>query len=474
MSKDKVKHCVFPRCFSFRAKIAVGFAIIAMLSTIIGLVTFSVVWNNTFKQYALDNLNNTATFLCNEISEDYAQSGQFDNNALVSLMHYNGPEQDINICVYDVNENLVYDSSRRNFLLDTRNNQIEGGATQGAAPMREEQSISKDIYCNDVKIGTLTLWTSGKESVLSKQDLEFRESIFSSVLLAGVLMLAISVFAGLIFSNSLFRPIKHISKVANRIKEGDLSARTGLKGNDEIADLGKSFDEMADSFEIAHEHEKRVTSDVAHELRTPLMAMQATVEAMIDGVYEATPERLELINSEVRRLSKMVSRLLELSKLENRIKKPNLETFDVEEKLKMVYELNKTFLKEKNMEFVFNSEGPIEIESDQELVQQAVSNLISNAARYTDEGGAITLSLSKIDDKLQISVADTGIGLDEDEIKMVFDRFWRAHESRERDKGGLGIGLSIVQEIAKSLGGSVSATGEKGKGACFNIYLPLK
>ena len=190
-----------PHTISYRAKIAFGFALVAVISTIVGLVTFSVVWDNTCKDYAMDRLNGTAEFLSDQISENYAISGKLDASSLIPAIHFDGPEQGIGLRVYDNKDTLIYDSSNRLFEFDVKNtHQNKNRTLSQELSDSDTQRISEDIECNGEKIGTLTLWTYGNDSFLSKQDYEFRQNVFMSILLAGVLMLAISVIASLILS----------------------------------------------------------------------------------------------------------------------------------------------------------------------------------------------------------------------------------------------------------------------------------
>lgn len=141
-------------------------------------------------------------------------------------------------------------------------------------------------------VGQVKLWAIGSDALLTKADSAFREKTFNAMALAAVVAVCISVVIGTLMSRMLTKPIHRITSTAKQIRDGDLSARTGLRGDDEIDQLGETFDEMATSLEKDMKHEKRLTSDVAHELRTPLMAMLATVEAMQDGVYPTDDEHL--------------------------------------------------------------------------------------------------------------------------------------------------------------------------------------
>ncbi|MCD8316846.1 MAG: HAMP domain-containing histidine kinase, partial [Eggerthellaceae bacterium] len=233
------------------------------------------------------------------------------------------------------------------------------------------------------------------------------------------------------------------------------------------------FDEMAEAGEKDRELVRRLTTEVAHELRTPLMAIQATVEAMIDGVYEADEERLVTVNSEVQRLSRLVDALLKLSRLENRSTPFKEEKINVGKLINSIIVSHEIFVQDSGLTLSYEAEDDVYILGDPDMIRQATANLISNAVRYTPEGGSIDVRVYKRDFMASIAVKDTGIGLTKDEAKMVFSRFWRADEGRNRESGGLGIGLAVVKEIVDRHGGWVQVEGEKGKGACFTIHIPL-
>ena len=219
--------------------------------------------------------------------------------------------------------------------------------------------------------------------------------------------------------------------------------------------------------------EMQLTSNVSHELRTPLMAIQATVEAMVDGVYEADEERLVTVNSEVQRLSRLVDALLRLSRLENRANPMKEEIVNVGELIEGIIATHEIFVSDSGLTLRYEAQPDVYVMGDPDMIRQATANLISNAVRYTPEGGTIDVSVRRGDIMASIAVKDTGIGLSREEAKMVFSRFWRADAGRTRESGGLGVGLAVVKEIVDRHGGWVQVEGEKGKGACFTIHIPL-
>jgi signal transduction histidine kinase len=203
------------------------------------------------------------------------------------------------------------------------------------------------------------------------------------------------------------------------------------------------------------------------------MAIQSTVEAMIDGVFEPDAQRLETLNSEVRRLSRLVDALLKLSRLENRANPVEFSRVDLVELVGKVVATHQAYVEESGLEFVYQHDEAVIVYGNADMLRQATANLVSNAVRYTPEGGTIKVSVVQGDLMGKIVVQDTGIGFTAEEAKNVFSRFWRADAGRTRESGGLGIGLSVVKEIADRHNGWVRAEGRPNEGARFTIYIPL-
>ena len=408
---------------SFNKRIVLVMLAVSLITVLSSIAVLSFVWEQHFQTYTRENVQRVADSTADSIAQGYkAAHGDWYSGALNAASSASILYDSINVQVRDENGAIVYDDSTDKAL--------------GAAAMKESSgNVAKAaINIDGNQVGTVFVRVHGSDTLLTQTDAEFREKSYQAMIFAAFIAMAISIVVGVLFSRALVAPIRRITNTAKALKEGDYSARTGMKGTDEIARLGNMFDAMADSVEQNRKLERRLVTDVAHELRTPLMAIQSTVEAMIDGVFEPDAERLETLNSEVRRLSRLVDALLKLSRLESRTKP--------------VY-------------------------GDADLLRQATANLISNAVRYTPEGGTITITARKGELMGQISVRDTGIGLTPEEAKMVFQRFWRADSGRARATGGLGVGLSVVKEIVDQHNGWVRVEGRPNEGACFTVYVPL-
>ena len=170
----------------------------------------------------------------------------------------------------------------------------------------------------------------------------------------------------------LTNPIRRITSTAKQIRDGDLSARTNMRGDDEIDQLGETFDEMATSLEKDLKHERRLTSDVAHELRTPLMAMLATVEAMQDGVLPTDDEHLETVASETRRLSRLVQQMLDLSRMENRTAPMNLRPVDISNLVRNIVDVQHPLFHERDLHLI-SAPKQVTIEVDSDMITRPSS-----------------------------------------------------------------------------------------------------
>jgi signal transduction histidine kinase len=376
--------------------------------------------------------------------------------------------------VLDADGNIIYDDT-----LGMSRHGDSGVTTTGTStvPTASESVVTASVVDSEGEVvGTVRLWAFGSDALLTSSDAKFRESSYSAIAAAAAIAVVLAVIIGYFVSRSLTKPIQRITRTASQIRNGDLTARTGVRGTDEIGQLGETFDDMATSLEKDLKLEHRLTSDVAHELRTPLMAILATVEAMQDGVLPADDEHLETLASETRRLSRLVDAMLKLSRLENGTTELKVERTDVVYLVKSLVNSQHQLFHEKGLHLRFKDDtahGECQADVDPDLIREAVVNLMSNAMRYTDEDGWVVVSVGSDHSDAIISVRDTGIGIAKEDIPQTFSRFWRSDVSRERVSGGLGVGLSITKEIVDRHNGTISVDSELGKGTTFTIRVPL-
>lgn len=447
---------------SFTKRVMLVSIAVSLITIISSVVVLSAVWNQHFQSYTRENVQRVADGTAAAIADGYEQSnGDWYGGALSAATSASSLHDSVYLQVRTIDGTIVYDDRANDVL--------------GSVDVKEDGSnvASAPIMVDGEKVGTVLVRVPGSETLLTKFDEDFRDKSYNAMIFAAVIALIIAMVMGAIFARTIAAPVKKITNAAKALKEGDYSARTGMAGSDEIARLGNMFDLMADSVESNRKLERRLVTDVAHELRTPLMAIQSTVEAMIDGVFKPDAERLETLNSEVQRLSRLVDALLKLSRLESRTKPIEQKKVDLTEMLSSVVQTHQAYIHDAGLNLEFEYDPHVYVFGDADLLRQATANLISNAVRYTPEGGTITIMARKGDLMGQIVVKDTGIGLTSEEAKLVFQRFWRADSGRARATGGLGIGLSVVKEIVEQHNGWVRVEGRPNEGACFTIYIPL-
>lgn len=279
------------------------------------------------------------------------------------------------------------------------------------------------------------------------------------------------------------RPITQTAITAERLAAGDLDRRVSVKGEDQAARLGISFNRMADSLqekivqlERLSTLQQRFVSDVSHELRTPLSTVRLGTELLYDSRENMTPMQVrsvELLHGQVDRFQSMLADLLEISRFDAGSAMLTIDTEDFIQVLSNILQEALPHLERTNTKLnVHTNHESIMVDMDRVRIERVLRNLLYNAIEH-GESRPIDVYVDANATNLGIAVRDHGIGLSEDEAVQVFNRFWRADTSRKRTLGGTGLGLSIAAEDVRLHGGTLEAWGEKGRGACFTMNLPL-
>lgn len=499
------------RGLSYASRMALSFALTSLMTVLVLTVVVTVVWGGVFSDYTRANISEIAQLTAQRLADSYEEDGEWSTEFLASIAESNLVSSDIGLQVMDEDGTILYDdswpaapaaadASRGREDEDaasedegagtpsagTGSSEVSSGSSDAAAkashspvstaPTDADSAVTEPIKLSDGEtVGQVRLWVLGSDALLTKADTAFREKTFNAMSLAAIIAIAIAVLMGFLMSHMLTNPIRRITATAKQIRDGGLSARTGLRGDDEIDQLGETFDEMATSLEKDLKHERRLTSDVAHELRTPLMAMLATVEAMQDGVLPADDEHLETVASETRRLSRLVQQMLDLSRMENRTADINLEPVDMVAFVQRIVGSQQQLFSSHDLrlKFVDDTQGRSStVDADPDMITQAIINIMSNAMRYTPEGGWVVVSVKGDRKYVMVSISDTGIGIAKEDLSRIFGRFWRADASRAREKGGLGVGLAVTKLIIERHHGFITVESELEKGTTFTIHLP--
>ena len=287
---------------------------------------------------------------------------------------------------------------------------------------------------------------------------------------AGVILVV--VFSGMYFVKSICVPLMQISVTAKKLAKGDFSERIAIRNNDEIGELSRVFNDMADELENSEAIKNDFISSVSHELRTPLTAIKGWSETLEAGYDEETYRKgMKVITHETGRLEGMVEELLDFSRIQNGRFTLQMANTDI------IAELDDALLiytdkarKEKKTIHYSEPESLCVVYGDKNRLRQVFINVIDNAMKYTDPGGSVDISVEKNDDTLSIIVADTGIGISAADLPKVKAKFYKANSTRR----GSGIGLAVADEIISMHGGTLDIDSVLGKGTTVTITLPLK
>lgn len=301
------------------------------------------------------------------------------------------------------------------------------------------------------------------------------DRLTNAALTAGLIAGGISLLLSLLLAYSLMRPVRELTRVAQRLGEGDLSQRVQVSGGDELALMARTFNKMAESLQIAEESRRSMTADIAHELRNPLAVQRANLEALQDGVYPLTPESLSTVLDQNLLLTRLVEDLRTLALADSGQLRLEITDVDLGELAEKLIERFRPQADQDQIELVIlkPSELPIFAQADPIRLDQILSNLITNALHYTLPGGKVILEIEKDSRQIRASVLDSGEGIPADALPHIFERFFRADRSRSRKKGGTGLGLAIAKKLAEAHGGSLSAANRAEGGAQFTLTLPL-
>lgn len=461
---------------TFSRRLALAFAVVAALTAALAGLLLSAAWNFQFTQYLQANLQTTADGIAEITQEAYPQLGGWSIQTLSRIPRF-GPSSGIGVQILDTNGNIVYDDASVNaHLREVAGLEDEPGQTVPDAGVVLEPRgsvVTSRVMIGNLQVGTVRVWTYSANALMTERDLKFQRGSFTGLTIAALVAIAFASLGGVWFANRLVEPIGRITATAQALKSGDRDARTRLDTADEIGFLGRTFDEMADAIEADREMERRLTADVAHELRTPLMAIQATVEGMQDGVLPADSERLGMVRDETVRLARLADGILELTRLERGAVPFACVRMDLALPVRAAVDTIEALIETRELVLSVDIVEGIHSCVDSDRLQQAVGNLLSNAARYTPAGGRIEVGIRREDDQAVIEVADTGIGIAEEDLPLVFSRFWRADEARATTSGGLGIGLAVTKEIVERHQGSIGVSHRSGGGSVFSIRLPL-
>ncbi|MFQ5858883.1 MAG: ATP-binding protein [Anaerolineae bacterium] len=293
------------------------------------------------------------------------------------------------------------------------------------------------------------------------------------LLAAGVAGLA-AVLLTLVLSRRILKPVETLTAAARRMEKGDLSQRVEVQSNDEIGELARAFNAMADGLTRLEDLRRNLVSDVAHELRTPLSNIQGYLEALQDGVVEPKREVIDSLYEEAMLLTRLVDDLQELALAEAgqlRLKRQPVAPADLVNRA-MEAARAQAAAGGITLQVDLPADLPL-VDVDPQRIGQVLGNLLSNALTHTPSGGEITIAAGAVGSEVKLSVSDTGEGISPEHLPYIFERFYRADKSRSRATGGTGLGLAIARQLVEAHGGRISVESQMGRGTAFTFTLPV-
>ena len=366
-----------------------------------------------------------------------------------------------------MNQRLLLADASGTVLADTQ------GVIVGEKLTTAELATAIALSVDGQKVGYL--FTSGGVGVNLGNQQAVLTRLNRGVLLAGLVAGGLGLILALGLSYTLLRPVHALTIAAQKLASGDLSHRVDVRGDDEMATLSHTFNQMADSLQQAEEARRAMTADIAHELRTPLAVQRANLEALQDGVYPLTTENLASVIEQNYLLTRLVEDLRTLALADaGQIELERTPT-DLTSLVVRMVERFQPHAGSQQIALTFTPPAVLipQISADPIRLEQVLTNLLSNALRYTPAGGQIELSLASIDDSVRLRVHDSGPGIPEQALPYIFERFYRVDKSRARAEGGTGLGLAIARQLARAHGGDLTATNHASGGALFTLILPI-
>jgi two-component system sensor histidine kinase BaeS len=364
------------------------------------------------------------------------------------------------------NQRLILADASGKILYDTAGQIVSGSLSpsqiQAAIQLHDGDSLAGYLYPE----GSAT-FTSGQETQLLSR---LNRAAITAGLISGGLALALALF----LATQLIRPVRALTQAAEQVAQGDLSQQVEVRGSDELARLGQTFNQMAASLHQAQESRKAMTADIAHELRNPLAVQRANLEALQDGIYPLSSENLQPILEQNLLLTRIVEDLRTLALVETGqlpLERAELDFYGLIQRVVGRFQ-PQAARRTITIQLQDCPDCPV-IQADPGRIEQVISNLLSNALRYTPETGIVELAIKRDRGDVLLTVRDHGPGISPEALPRVFERFYRADKSRSRDEGGTGLGLAIARQLVEAHGGTLTAENHPMGGALFTLRLPV-
>ena len=299
------------------------------------------------------------------------------------------------------------------------------------------------------------------QSAATAHDM-FDHSVVAVFTVAALIAVAVSVVLASLLALRLARPLRDIAAAARSVARGEYAARVQRSGPEEVASLADSFNQMAETLEEQERMRREFIVNAAHELSTPLTNLQGYLEAMRDGVIAPSSAQFQSLNEEVDRLVRLSRSLQTLAHEPSDGSEGALQTIDLVPAVRSAIELARPSFETKAIQVELHVPDRLPARANPDQLAQVLANLLQNASRYTPAGGTVTVSAQSRPSDVLVAITNTGDGIPQGDLPHVFERFYRVEKSRDRVRGGAGIGLAIVKQLVEATGGRVGAESQAG------------
>lgn len=454
------------RRFSFALKLGLSFVIVILVSVALVYFLTARAITSRFAEFREQNKQQVARQICGLLCEYRRRTGGWLGIEQLLSSRY----------TVWINGRLIV---RRTsligpFSLADADGKVVVSTEEGKVGMLlSPQEIAAGIPLVDEgkKMGVLLLSEQG--SVLDPAEEEFLASAKRSALLGGGIASGIALLLSAFLISQVLSPLRLLSRATERIAHGDLTQRVTLKARDEFGQLGSSFNRMIDNLRRSETIRQTMTADIAHELRTPVTIIQGNLEAILDGVYQPTPETIAPIYEETLHLGRLIDDLRDLALAEAGELRLNKEPTDLVALVNQVTEMVSSSLEWGPKLHAKVDHSLPKVTLDPKRIRQVMANILSNALRHTPATGEIWVEILQEGGELELRVTDSGPGIPPEDLPHLFERFYRGDQARSRSGGGSGLGLAIAKQWVEAHGGRIWAENSEQTGARFVVRLPL-
>ena len=351
---------------------------------------------------------------------------------------------------------------------------MQGDEKEIGRLLQHVHARGEPIEVDGVLVGRLLSEPAPRQPLPGSPEATFLAGMTRAITLSALGATAIALVLGGMLARTLTRPIRDLTAATRALAKGALGQQVAVRTKDEMGDLATSFNQMSADLAHASQIRRQMTADIAHELRTPLSLILGYTESLSDGKLPATQETFDIMYDEAQHLSHLIDDLRTLSLADAGELSLNRRAVDPRTLLERAVLAHTPEAERHGISIQFEAPSDLpEVDVDPGRIAQVLENLMSNALRYTPEGGQITLSAAAERDTVTLRVQDNGTGIAPGDLPYVFDRFYRAEKSRQRQGGESGLGLAIAKSLVEAQGGSLSVESVLGEGTIFSVELPV-